>query len=161
MAHQDFKKDSRSSSERNFKKYKDSAHKYEQVGIEEPKITLDYEIQEQLFGNIAEEWAKIIENDKKNSKDKINKSAQIRRFYDSVLELNEKAQNMTDEIYKKEIFPFVIMLNSKVAYAKSRELVSNSFVKMINQCVKESTTVKKMNNFKLFFEALIGFYPKK
>ena len=122
---------------------------------------MDYEIQEQLFGNIAEEWAKIIENDKKNSKDKINKSAQIRRFYDSVLELNEKAQNMTDEVYKKEIFPFVIMLNSKVAYAKSRELVSNSFVKMINQCVEKAITVKKINNFKLFFEAVIGFYPKK
>ena len=77
------------------------------------------------------------------------------------MELNEKAQNMTDETYKKEVFPFVIMLNSKVAYAKTRSLVSNSFVSMINQCVEKSITIKKMNNFKLFFEAIIGFYPKK
>lgn len=131
---------------------------YEQV-IEPPKITLDYQIQEQLFGSLAKKWSEQIEKESNRTSNKIN---QIRSFYDKVMELNEKAQNMTsDEQYRKEVFPFVIMLNSKVAYAKTRSLVSETFVKMMNQCVEKAITVEKMNNFKLFFEAVIGFYPKK
>jgi len=124
-----------------------------------PKISLDYEQQVQLFGDVAEKYSKRLEEEKSQTR---NKSTQIRRFYDAVLELNEKAQNLaSDEQYKKEVYPFVIMLRSKVAYAKSRDLVSDTFEKMINQCVSESSSIKRMNNFKLFFEALIGFYPKK
>lgn len=123
------------------------------------KISLDYEQQVQLFGDVAEKYSKRLEEEKNHTK---NKSTQIRRFYDAVLELNEKAQNLvSDEQYQKEVYPFVIMLRSKVAYAKSRDLVSDTFIKMINQCVSESSSIKRMNNFKLFFEAVIGFYPKK
>ncbi|WP_418186827.1 type III-A CRISPR-associated protein Csm2 [Aliarcobacter lanthieri] len=122
------------------------------------KIVLDYEKDIQLFGDTAEKWAKKLNADSTRTSNKIN---QIRSFYDKVLELNEKAQNKSDEDYKKEVYPFIIMLNSKVAYAKTRDLVSDSFVKMINYCVEEANSVKAMNNFKLFFEALIGFYPKK
>ena len=132
--------------------------------IELSKIVLDYEQNEQLFGDIAKNWAKQVENEsfndrgKSNGKNKIN---QIRAFYDKVLELQEKSEGMDDIEYKREVYPFVVMLRSKVAYAKSRGLISNTFEKMINQCVDEATTVKKMQNFKYFFEALIGFYPKK
>ncbi len=127
-----------------------------------PKISLDYGQQVQLFGDVAKEWSQRLEYEKQESKTAKNKSTQIRRFYDAVLELNEKAQNLaSDEQYQKEVYPFVIMLRSKVAYAKSRDLVSDIFVKMINQCVSESSSIKRMNNFKLFFEAVIGFYPKK
>lgn len=131
---------------------------YEQA-VELPKITLDYEVQEQLFGNIAKLWSEQLEKESDRTSNKIN---QIRSFYDKIMELNEKAQNMlSDEQYKKEVFPFVIMLNSKVAYAKTRSLVSTSFVSMMNQCIEKSNSISKMNNFKLFFEAVIGFYPKK
>lgn len=44
---------------------------------------------------------------------------------------------------EKKFFPFVIMLNSKVAYAKTRSLVSETFVKMMNQCVEKAITVEK------------------
>lgn len=128
--------------------------------IEVPKIALDYEQQPQLFGEVAQKWSQRIEQEKTSTKNKIN---QIRGFYDKVMELNEKAQNTSsDEQYQKEVYPFIVMLNSKVAYAKSRDLISDTFVKMINQCVENSSNSrKKMNNFKLFFEAFIGFYPKK
>lgn len=122
------------------------------------KIVLDYEKDEQLFGETAKKWANKLEADSSRTSNKIN---QIRGFYDKIMELNEKAQNLSDVEYKKEVYPFVIMQNSKVAYAKTRDLVSESFVKMINYCVEEAKDVKKMNNFKLFFESIIGFYPKK
>ncbi len=122
------------------------------------KIELDYTVDEQLFGDTAQKWTKQIEQESDRTKNKIN---QVRTFYEKVMELEEKSEGMNDEQYKKEVFPFVVMLNSKVAYAKTRNLVSNTFEKMINQCVEEATTAKKMQNFKYFFEAVIGFYPKK
>jgi CRISPR-associated protein Csm2 len=129
---------------------------YDDIHLE--KIELDYEKHEQLFGSIAKNWAKQIENESDRTKNKIN---QIRSFYEKVLELQEKSEGMSNEQYKKEVFPFVVMLNSKVAYAKNRNLVSDKFQKMITQCTQEAITPKKMQNFKYFFEAIIGFYPKK
>jgi len=134
----------------------------EQIHLE--KIELNYQKHEQLFGEIAKKWADKIKSEsfndrgRNNGKNKIN---QIRSFYEKVLELNEKSEGLSDEQYKKEVLPFVIMLKSKVAYAKSRDLVSSKFENMINQCVDEASTVEKMQNFKYFFEAIIGFYPKK
>lgn len=120
---------------------------------------LDYENEVQLFGDIAEKWAdKIFEEGNRQR----NKTSQLRAFYDKVYDLNEKAEGLSDEEYKKSIYPFVVMLNSKVKYAKTRNLVSESFVNMINECVKScEKSNNKLNNFKLFFEAIIGFYPKK
>jgi len=140
------------------KQYNNKQSNENREKIVAPNIILDYTKQEQLFGEVAEKWALKLEQDGTRTRNKIN---QIRSFYDKVLELHEKSQNKDDLVYKKEIFPFVVMLNSKVAYAKTRDLVSQSFVDMINQCVKGSTDVYSMNNFKLFFEAVIGFYPKK
>lgn len=129
---------------------------YEKIQLE--KIVLDYKEEEQLFGEIAKDWSKQIDNESDRTKNKIN---QIRTFYEKVMELQEKSEGMSNEQYKKEVFPFVVMLKSKVAYAKTRNLVSNTFEKMISQCVDEATTTQKMQNFKYFFEAIIGFYPKK
>ena len=127
--------------------------------IELGKIELDYEKDEQLFGETAEKWSKQLFQDSSKTVNNIN---QIRKFYDKVLELQEKADGISDnEEYKKKIFPFVIMLKSKASYAKTRNLVSDSFVKMINNCVDDAKTIEKMQNFKYFFEAIIGFYPKK
>jgi CRISPR-associated protein Csm2 len=128
---------------------------HEEVQLD--KIELDYTKDEQLFGDTALKWSKQIMNESDRTKNKIN---QIRTFYEKVLELEERSEGMSNEEYKKEIFPFVVMLKSKVAYAKTRNLVSDTFEKMINQCVENAITAKKMQNFKYFFEAIIGFYPK-
>jgi len=123
-----------------------------------PNIDFDYEKNPQLFGNVAKEWAKQLGNE---STQQINKSSQIRQFYDKVIELYEKSINIPENEYKKKIYPFVIMLNSKVAYAKTRKKVSDTFVKMINSCVTQANTKERLEIFKLFFEAVIGFYPKR
>jgi CRISPR type III-A-associated protein Csm2 len=124
-----------------------------------PKIDFNYENNPQLFGETAKKWAKKLESESSNQK---NKSSQIRRFYDKVLELYEKSQNIEkDEEYKKQVYPFVVMLNSKAEYAKTRGKVSHTFVKMINSCVEQAKSKKEIETFKLFFEAVIGFYPKK
>ena len=111
----------------------------------------------ELFGNVAKNLAfEIAKEGKKHQ----NKSTQIRKFYDAVLKLNQKAQNVRENEYKAKVYPFVVILKSKVAHAKARKLVSSKFEKMINECIVQAKTKEKMEIFKLFFEAFIGFYKK-
>jgi len=109
----------------------------------------------ELFGNVAKNLAEKIARD---GKKKMNKQTQIRKFYNEVLRLSQKAENVRASEYKTKVYPFVIMLKSKVAHAKARELISEEFETMINKCVTQANTKEKMELFKLFFEAFIGFY---
>ena len=124
-------------------------------------INLNLEENTMLFGDIALAWSNVLSDDNKASRNRENKSTQIRIFYDKVISFYEQSIDMDDATYRKKVYPFVVMLKSKVQYAKTRGLVSGTFVQMINQCVNKATTVEKMANFKYFFEAVIGFYPKK
>lgn len=129
------------------------------VSIDTSDIKLDITQDEgQLFGTTAENWAKRIEAEGNRQRNKIN---QIRSFYEKVIELSEKSEGLNEEQYKMEVFPYVVMLNSKAVYAKNRDLVSDAFVTMIQQCVKHAVNPEKMKIFKYFFEAFMGFYPKK
>jgi CRISPR-associated protein Csm2 len=109
------------------------------------KIVLDYTKDTELFNATAKEWAKKIERTKKS---------QVRNFYDKVLELH-------NDLEKKEwedILPFIKMLNSKVAYAVNRKVASREFETMMNACIQEVKTQEDLKVFKLFFEAVLGFY---
>ncbi len=119
------------------------------------EIVLDYHKDEELFNKTAKEWAEKIGADKKFGV----QNTQMRKFYDKVLELNDKAKHEDFD----EILPFVKMLNSKVAYASQRssgsgKIVNSAFVSMINSCVNQIDKKKDLNTFKLFFEAVVGFH---
>ncbi len=116
-------------------------------------IKLDYKQDKELFNETAKKWAEDIGGGVKNT--------QIRKFYDQVLDLNNQAKKSDD--FEGEILPFVKMLNSKVAYASTRnsggsKLINQAFVNMMNQCVVEVKDKKTLNIFKMFFEAVIGFH---
>ena len=118
-------------------------------------IVLDYKEDEELFNKTAKEWAEKIGADKKFGV----QNTQMRKFYDKVLELNEKAKHKDFD----EVLPFVKMLNSKVAYASQRssgsgKIVNSTFVSMINSCVNQVAKKEDLNTFKLFFEAVVGFH---
>jgi len=119
-------------------------------------IILDYKKDPELFNETAKKWAEHIGTGKGGVQ-----NTQIRKFYDKVLELYEKSQ--TNEEDFSEILPFVKMLNSKVAYASSRnsnggKLVNQKFVEMMNNCIKQVNSKEDLKIFKLFFEAVIGFH---
>ncbi len=109
------------------------------------KIELNYQKDKNLFDTTAEEWAKAIEKTKKT---------QARNFYDKVLELENRAKHEDWE----NVVPFVKMLNSKVAYGVSRKVVSNQFQEMMTQCISQVNTKEDLTKFKLFFEAVLGFF---
>lgn len=119
-------------------------------------IDLNYRTNTNLFDEVAREWATKIGSGVKNT--------QIRKFYDYVLEYADKAKKLsTVEEFTSDILPFIKMLNSKVAYASTRtsggkKLINDMFVQMIQECVQAVKTKEDLANFKLFFEAVIGFH---
>lgn len=118
-------------------------------------ISLDYKKDKELFNITAKNWAEKIGVDKKFGV----QNTQMRKFYNKVLELNEKAKHKDFD----EILPFVKMLNSKVAYASQRssgsgKIVNSVFVSMMNSCVNQIDKKEDLNTFKLFFEAVVGFH---
>ena len=109
------------------------------------KIVLDYHKDKELFNETAKGWAEEINRTKKT---------QVRNFYDKVLELENRVKKEEWE----DVLPFVKMLNSKVEYALTRKVASPEFKDMMNQCIAQVNSKEDLKTFKLFFEAVIGFY---
>lgn len=104
-----------------------------------------------LFDTTAEEIAKQVSQPKD-----LNKSTQLRRFYDEVVVWHSKIQQNPKDFEK--FLPFIRMLNAKVSYAQGRKLVDAQFTSLIQDCTRKVTDVNSFNNFKTFFEAFLGFY---
>ncbi|MEO5369977.1 MAG: type III-A CRISPR-associated protein Csm2 [Magnetococcus sp. DMHC-1] len=119
------------------------------------KIKFDT-ISADLFDAVAREAAEILAKSDK----KINKPTQIRRFYDEICMWAEKVE-ANDVAKFKEFLPFIKMLNAKAAYAHGRKLVDDNFVKLLRDCLSQVNDPKTMKSFKLFMEALMGFYKEK
>lgn len=118
-------------------------------------INLDYKTNADLFDGEAKRWAEKIGKGVKNT--------QIRKFYDYILEYNEKSKKLDNAGFVAEILPFIKMLNSKVAYASTRssgggKLINAAFVEMMNDGIKAVDSKESLLSFKLFFEAVIGFH---
>ncbi len=121
-------------------------------------IELDYTKDSELFNKTADKWAEKIGNGKEGVQ-----NTQMRKFYDQVLSLQQKAAKMSEEEFQSDLLPFVKMLNSKVAYASTRssgggKIVNQEFVDMMRSCINQVSTKKDLQTFKLFFEAVIGFH---
>lgn len=111
-----------------------------------------------LFSTTAEQVAKTIGRNERG-----NKPAQIRQFYEEVVMWEERARQNPDRF--AEYLPFIRMLNAKAAYANGRNNVDENFAALISHCLQQVDDVESLRNFKLFFEAFLGFYklhgPKK
>lgn len=121
-------------------------------------IELDYTKDVELFNKTAESWADKIGNGKGGVQ-----NTQMRKFYDQVLNLQQKAKQINEKDFQSDLLPFVKMLNSKVAYASTRssgggKIVNSEFVNMMSSCINQVGNKKDLNTFKLFFEAVIGFH---
>ena len=88
-------------------------------------------------------------------------TTQFRKFYEKVLELNEKASGLEDSDFDIKILPFVKMINSKVQYSHTRKHCGNNFVTLMETSIKIVNSKETLQNFKYFLESIIGFMPKK
>lgn len=104
-------------------------------------------VDEQAF-EVAEKFA---------STSSVNKT-QLRKFYGDVKNLEQIWNNQQKSyVAFKVILPQIKMLKAKVAYARSRELVKDSFVLWINDNVKQIDEPNDFRAFLLHFEAVVGF----
>lgn len=114
----------------------------------------------EAFSKIAEEWAKKISDEGKDEKGnaKRNKTSQIRKFYDELFKLNQRARMQGSNW--DAILPHVHMLIAKAAYAKGRDLVTDSFVEGLKTMLSEIKTKEHLHAVTSFLEAFMAFYKQ-
>lgn len=107
----------------------------------------------ELFNHTAKAWAEYINSTNKT---------QLRGFYDKVLELETRLTKKNETF--EDVYPFIQLLNSKVAYGVNRKVVSKGFQEMMTQTLKQipqKDGLEVFKLFKLFFEAVLGFFKEK
>ena len=91
----------------------------------------------------------------------INKSTQLRRFYDELVMWHDKVYAKQDPAARKLVFeqvrPYIQMLRAKVAYAMGRRLINENFRSLFDSIVGQIQTVEDLRNARLFMEAFMGF----
>jgi CRISPR-associated protein Csm2 len=120
---------------------------------DESKRTVD----PMLFSDKAAKLSKQLAEECQNSRGKkLNKRTQIRRFYDEVTRL-QMASKIPESDWDA-VLPLVHMLVAKAAYARGRELVSETFVDFIRSSIEQVKGPKDLVVFANLFEAFMGFY---
>jgi len=119
----------------------------------------------ELFSSKAEEMAKLLNNRERKEREERYKpdisTTQYRKFYEKILELNEKAKGLDEVAFKIKVLPFVKMLNSKVQYSKERKHSGSHFVVLMETSIKAVSSAHELQNFKYLLESIIGYMPKK
>lgn len=116
----------------------------------------DDSIDPQLFSVKAEDMAKAMRMDYSESRERINRRTQVRKFYDEILRLDNIAQTRPNSWSTVE--PQLHLVIAKAAYAKGRDLVSDNFLNFIRESVLQVKRPDDLRIFATFFEALMGFY---
>lgn len=115
----------------------------------------DGSLNPELFNTIARDAAIQVAS----GGDRVNKSTQLRKFYDELVMWDNKASMQPEKF--NEYLPFIKMLNAKVAYAEGRKLVDRNFVNLLNEGLTQVNTAETLHTFKLFMEAFMGFYKQE
>ena len=83
---------------------------------------------------------------------------QLRKFYNDLLPLKDKADLSTEEKFKKDILPLICFSKAKIAYAYGRDKkVPKEFVDDMNSKIDHIETKKDFDNFINYYQALIGY----
>lgn len=115
-------------------------------------------IKADLFSEQARKIAEEVFNEADSKK---NKPTQLRKFYDEVLRFESILKSLSAEKQSEEfkkMLPYLMMLNSKVAYVEARDLVSKNFRDFIKKSLEEIKTKDDFDAFSGLFEAFMGFY---
>lgn len=119
-------------------------------------IKFETPLNPELFNSIAQDAAKKVAAaaDRKR-----NNPTQLRRFYDELCLWEMRVTQKPEKF--PEYLPYIRMLNAKVAYAESRELVDATFVGLLHRTLTEVKSAQTLVACKLFWEAFTGFYKVK
>jgi CRISPR-associated protein Csm2 len=124
------------------------------INVPVSRIVFGQDIDRKLYSEIAEKTAEAVGDEGK--KNRTNKPAQLRRFYDELVALQEKIRSDQNQFKQHE--PFIQMLKAKVAYAKGRGVVNDEFVSLLNRVVDQARDPTTLKQARLFMEAFMAFY---
>jgi len=110
----------------------------------------------EAFSKTAEEVAKLIGERGREERASKNKSSQIRKYYDEIFKLNQRARSQGANW--DVVLAQVHMIVAKVAYAKGRKLVTDEFEKLMRELIKSIETKEHLNVVTNFLEAFMAFY---
>ncbi len=103
-----------------------------------------------IFDATAEEIADILSSNRDR-----NKASQIRQFYDEIVRFEQSHKDFN------VLKPYIRMLTAKATYRKERKHVDENFVAFIRDNVRRIDSPDALKHFRLLFEAVLGFMPKK
>lgn len=112
-----------------------------------------------LFDRVAEDCAigvAPVKDDRGRAVRDVNKSSQLRRFYDELVMWQERVGSSAERFNDCE--PYIRMLKAKVAYAKARNHVDDKFEALLRRVIDQTTNAVTLRQAKLFMEAFMAFY---
>lgn len=115
-------------------------------------------IRSDLFSEQAKTIADAVFSEKDNKK---NNPTQLRKFYDEVLRFDSILKTIPTAKQPEEfnkMLPYLMMLNSKAAYAEARGFVSKKFREFLSKSLSQIKTKDDFEAFSGLFEAFMGFY---
>ena len=109
---------------------------------------------------MAKEAADFISPSIERGRTDVNKSTQLRKFYDELMMWHDKvlfAKDQDRQAAYVQAAPFIQMLKAKAAYSLGRKYVNENFVKVFNQIISQINSPDTLKHAKLFFEAVLAF----
>jgi CRISPR-associated protein Csm2 len=116
------------------------------------RIELKAQPDPHLFSDCAEDAARAVAD----PRGQVNKSTQLRRFYDELVMWQEKVGS--DDTRFADCEPYIRMLKAKAAYAMGRGHVDDSFRSLFDRLIDQSTNAATLRQAKLFFEAFMAYF---
>lgn len=116
------------------------------------------EVNPLAFSELAQKMALQISNDGGGKKGKQNKSSQLRKYYDVIFNLNQRAKMVEDQWNA-----LLAQLHRQLAlvhYARGRNLVTDSFVSMMDELIKAVESPKDLQVVTDFLEAFMAYYKE-
>ena len=87
---------------------------------------------------------------------RLNTRTQMRGFYDEIVSWNDKIG--IDETKYIDNEALLRMFLAKVAYSKGRGHITQEVQEFMNESFKQIKNAKTLDNFRLLFEAIMGYY---
>lgn len=106
---------------------------------------------DKIFSDYPEELAKLVAENRN-----ANNRTQIRKFYDELVMWDDKVNLVEVEYGKYKVL--LKMMKAKIAYSKGRKHIDDRFMLFFNKSMDQVDSAQKLRQFKLFFEAFMGYY---
>ena len=118
------------------------------------------EVNPLAFSELAQKRAREIHEEGLNRRGKPekNKSTQLRKYYDVIFNLNQRAK-MTASNWNAILAQLHRQL-ALVHYAKGRNLVTDTFVKMMDELIKAVNNREDLQIITDFLESFMAFYKE-